>query len=172
MKNIDRQYPIGKFAYQENYTAEELSRNIQRLTDFPQALEQLAGSLTEQQLNQPYREGGWTARQVIHHLADSHMHAYIRCKWTLTEDNPVIKAYDDKAWALTPDNAANPKIAVGLLKNLHARWTFLLAALTQEQLKKFFIHPQTQRQISVEQLIALYAWHGEHHLAHLKLISD
>jgi hypothetical protein len=172
MPDIDRQYPIGKFIPQEAYTAEALTSLMATLEALPEKLEAVYLSLTPGQLDQAYRPGGWTARQVIHHLADSHMNAYIRCKWMLTEETPLIKAYNEKAWAETPETKADPKLSVDLIKVLHRKWVTLLRSLSETDLKKSFIHPETQKHVRLDRLIALYAWHGEHHLAHLKLILD
>jgi hypothetical protein len=172
MPDIDRQYPIGKFSPKETYTTDELTSLISTIEALPDKLEEIYKSLTPQQLDQPYRAGGWTARQVIHHIADSHMNAYIRCKWMLTEETPLIKAYNEKAWAETPETKADPKLSVELIKALHKKWSVLLRSLSEADLKKSFIHPETQKHVRFDRLIALYAWHGEHHLAHLRLILD
>jgi len=169
---MDRQYPIGKFSSQSSYTIDETREHLASIEKLPAAIETLTLSFTSADWDTPYREDGWTARQVVHHLADSHMHAYIRCKWTLTEENPVIKAYDERLWANTPETTEDPKISIDLLKNLHAKWVVLLGKLTDDQLARTYVHPVTKRQISIRELMALYAWHGEHHLAHLRLISD
>jgi hypothetical protein len=164
-------YPIGKFSPQESYSAEEINTNIQRIESLPEKVEAAFKSLSSKQLDIAYREGGWTARQVLHHLADSHMNAYIRIKWTLTESTPVIKAYDEKLWAETPEIAENPELSVQLLKALHRKFVALLKHLSGNNLKREFTHPETKKQVSVERMIALYAWHGEHHLGHLKIIA-
>jgi hypothetical protein len=172
MPDIDRQYPIGKFTPKETYTTDELSSLISTIEALPEKLEALCKSLTLQQLDQPYRPGGWTAQQVIHHIADSHMNAYIRCKWMLTEETPLIKAYNEKAWAETPETKADPKLSVELIKVLHKKWVVLLRSLSEADLKKSFIHPETHKHVRFDRLVALYAWHGEHHLGHLRLILD
>ncbi|MCU0396538.1 MAG: putative metal-dependent hydrolase [Cyclobacteriaceae bacterium] len=171
MIDVKRQYPIGKFTSKPSYSAEETNNYIEQIAALPEKLEKLYSSINSNLLNRTYREGGWTGLQVIHHLADSHMNAYIRCKWTLTENNPVIKAYDEKAWAVTPETQLNASLSINLLHALHKKWVALLRGLTQEELNKQFVHPETHKQISINQLIALYAWHGEHHLGHLKLIA-
>ena len=173
MNNIDElRYPIGKFSPQEFYKAEEVQSNIMRIERLPGEIERIVSSLSSKQLDTPYREGGWTARQVIHHMADSHMNAYIRFKWTLTEPTPVIKAYDEKAWAETPETKLDPVISVTFLKALHIKWTALLKLISQDDLKKEFEHPDTKKHIPLDRLIATYAWHGEHHLGHLKIIAE
>jgi len=170
--NIDQlRYPIGKFAPQESYTAQEVLANIAQIEKLPGEVEKVVNSLNAEQLDLPYREGGWTARQVVHHMADSHMNAYIRFKWTLTEPTPLIKAYNEKEWALTPETALDPVISIGLLKALHTKWTALMRLIPPADLKKAFTHPDTQKQVSLERLTALYAWHGNHHLGHLKIVA-
>ncbi|MEO7992310.1 MAG: YfiT family bacillithiol transferase [Chryseolinea sp.] len=173
MNNDDvLRYPIGKFSPQENYTPEEIKLNIGRIESLPAKIEELAKSLSAKQLETPYREEGWTARQVLHHLSDSHLNAYIRTKWTLTEETPLIKAYNEKEWALTPETKFDPSISIALLKALHIKWTALLRTLSANDLKKAFTHPDTKKQVTLERQIATYAWHGEHHLSHLKIIAS
>ncbi len=163
----DVRYPIGKFTAQENYTEEEIQLYIQRIEAFPSKLESAIQNLNDEQLDTPYREGGWTVRQVVHHLADSHMHAYIRTKWTLTESEPVIKAYLEKLWAESSETKASPAISISLLKALHAKWIILLRSIQPSDRKRFFIHPETKKQVTLNILMGMYAWHGEHHLAHI-----
>lgn len=163
----DLRYPIGKFAAQETYTRQDLDQFISRIESLPARLEAAVKGFTEQQLDTPYRDGGWTVRQVIHHVPDSHMNSYIRIKWTLTEETPLIKAYDEKAWAETADAKFSPDISLAFLKALHVKWTMLLRTLTAEDLKKKFLHPETQKHVPIDRLIHLYAWHGDHHLAHI-----
>jgi uncharacterized damage-inducible protein DinB len=164
-------YPIGKFAAQDSYTKAEIDANISRIANIPARIENAIKNISSKQLETPYREGGWTIRQVLHHLPDSHMNAYIRFKWTLTEDQPVIKAYNEKAWAETPETALDPTGSLNLLKTLHIKWVSLLKNLTAEDLKREFTHPDTGKNISLARLIALYAWHGEHHLGHIQIIT-
>lgn len=171
MNNDELRYPIGKFTAQESYTAEEVKSNIIRIEKLPAELEELVNTLTTKQLDTPYREGGWTVRQVIHHMADSHMNAFIRFKWTLTEATPVIKVYDEKAWAETPETTLDPAISISILKALHIKWIALLRLLKVEDLRKEFIHPESKKNISLSRLVALYAWHGEHHLGHIKIVA-
>jgi len=164
------QYPIGKFTPKESYTSEEISTLIHSIEILPEKIEEVFKKLSTKQLDTSYRSGGWTARQVIHHISDSHMNAYIRIKWSITEDTPLIKAYDEKAWAETYETKLDPALSVALLKSLHAKWVTLLRALSKEDLQKSFVHPETKKNIRLDRLIALYAWHGEHHLGHLKLV--
>jgi hypothetical protein len=133
-------------------------------------LEAAVNDLSEAQLDTSYREGGWTVRQVVHHVSDSHMNAYIRTKWALTENNPTIKAYNEKNWAETPDKKLPVTVSINLLRTLHTKWTRIFKALNSEELHKEFIHPDTQKHISISKLIATYAWHGDHHLAHINYL--
>ena len=172
MDTTDLRYPIGKFEPKESYTPEEVSHNILRISLLPEKIGQAVQGLSVVQLDTPYREGGWTLRQVAHHVVDSHMNAYIRIKWTLTEDSPLIKAYDEKAWAETPETKADPNFSLTLLKALHAKWVILLKGLHGESLDKYFIHPDTKKQVPIARLIAMYAWHGEHHTAHITSLRE
>jgi hypothetical protein len=164
-------YPIGKFAPQESYTSQELQQCIVRIEALPGKIETLSRNFSATQYDTPYREGGWTARQVLHHIADSHMNAYIRFKWTLTEETPLIKAYDEKLWAETPEIKLDPQISVNLLKALHIKWVALLKLIKPEDLSRQFLHPETKKHVRLDRLIALYAWHSDHHLAHIEIIS-
>jgi hypothetical protein len=164
-------YPVGKFAPKESYTSQEILENINRIGTLPGKAETLIRNFTARQFDTPYREGGWTARQVIHHMADSHMNAYIRFKWTLTEETPMIKAYDEKLWAETPEIGLDPQISVNFLKALHIKWVALLKLIKPEDLKRSFIHPDTKKNVPLDRLIATYAWHGEHHLGHLEIVA-
>jgi hypothetical protein len=171
--NNDEQlrYPVGKFIPQESYTPQEVQQNISRIEALPAKVEALVKDLSAAKLETTYREGGWNARQVIHHLADSHMNAYIRFKWTLTENTPLIKAYDEKLWAETPETKLDPAISLNFLKALHIKLVALLKVIKPEDLKKEFLHPETKKLVKIERLIATYAWHGEHHLGHLQIIQ-
>jgi len=164
-------YPIGKLDPKESYTSEEIKINIERIESLPAKLEAAIRNFSAAQFDTPYREGGWTVRQVVHHLADSHMNAFIRFKWTLTEDSPTIKAYNQAGWAETPEVKLDPIISVNLLKPLHAKWVLLLRALTPDDLSRYFVHPDTKSNISLARLIATYAWHGEHHLGHIGIVA-
>jgi uncharacterized damage-inducible protein DinB len=163
----DPRYPIGKFHAADAYTLAQCEDFLQRIQTLPGRLEAAIKGMTEKQLDTPYREGGWTVRQVIHHVADSHTNAYIRVKWALTEESPIIKAYDEKAWATTPETSGDPALSLAFLHSLHAKWVVLLKGLTANDLERQFIHPATQRAVRLDQLMAMYAWHGDHHLAHI-----
>ncbi|HEY5691687.1 MAG TPA: putative metal-dependent hydrolase [Cyclobacteriaceae bacterium] len=164
---MDERYPIGKFSPQAFYTPQEIASHIDLIEKLPELLHAEIQSLSDEQLDTPYREGGWTVRQVVHHLADSHLNAYIRLKWTLTEASPVIKAYDEKAWAETPETQAEPALSITFLTALHHKWVSLLRQLSDSDIAREFIHPETKKNQRIDRMIALYAWHGVHHLAHI-----
>ena len=166
----DLRYPIG--AYETKPFS--IPQKVEWLADLkflPLQLENAILNLDEAQLHTPYREGGWTVHQLVHHVADSHMNAYIRFKAGLTENNPVIKPYDEKAWAETPETKLDPVISITFLKAHHVKWTALLKLIKNEDLRKEFFHPDSKKHVPLDRLIALYAWHGEHHLGHLEIIA-
>jgi uncharacterized damage-inducible protein DinB len=173
MNSVDQlRYPIGKFSARDSYTLEEVASFIKRIEDVPARIETIVQKLSAAQLDTPYREGGWTARQVLHHLPDSHLNAYIRIKWALTEDTPTIKAYDEKAWAETPETTSDPALSLAVLKALHAKWAVLLRGLTARDLEKRFYHPDSKKHVRIDQAIATYAWHGEHHIGHVNIVAE
>lgn len=165
-------YPTGKFTAKESYSHQELDEYIKRVESFPSRMEALVRTLSHKQLDTPYRDGGWTARQVIHHVSDSHMNAYIRFKWTLTEETPLIKAYNEKLWAETPEVRSSPELSLNLLKALHAKWVVLMKSLSPDDLRREYIHPETKKTFRLANAVAMYAWHGDHHLAHLRIIAE
>ena len=166
MENL--KYPIGKFTVSEPISKNQITEWVTVLEDFPRRLEVLTAHLTEDQIDTPYRPGGWTLRQVIHHLADSHYNSYIRFKWTLTEEKPIIKAYFEDRWAKLEDYKAPLGLSLTALHNLHAKWVYLLKRLCDEDLKRIFIHPENGEEISLAKNIGIYAWHSEHHYAHIE----
>jgi hypothetical protein len=173
MNNDDLlRYPIGKFTARDSYSTEELHHCIERIENLPREIEKVINSMTVKQLDTPYREGGWTARQVVHHMADSHMNAYIRFKWSITEPTPTIKAYDEKAWAETPETKLDPVISIEILKALHVKWSALLRRLSPADFQKEFMHPDTKKYMRLDRITAMYAWHGEHHFGHLKIVAN
>lgn len=163
----DVRYPIGKFQPKDLYTRQEILEFIDRIDQLPLKLSKEVNSLTDGQFDTPYRDGGWTIRQVVHHVADSHTNAFVRCKWALTEDTPLIKAYEEKSWAVTPETKSSPQLSLQLLEALHRKWVVLLRSLNPEDFDKGFIHPETKKHIRLTTLTSTYAWHGEHHLAHI-----
>jgi hypothetical protein len=168
--NIEQlKYPIGRFDFPTVITDAMVAAWIAELEAFPAQFRAEATRLTEAQLDTPYRPDGWTLRQVIQHVPDSHANAYIRVKWALTEDNPTIKAYEEGAWAML-DPHAPIEPALQMLESLHIRLVRLLKSLSSEQLLRTFVHPETKRTIVLREMLALYAWHGQHHLGHLRLV--
>ena len=164
-------YPIGRFSAHDSYSKEEVNALIHRIEEVPSKIEALYKTLSPTQLDTPYRDGGWTARQVLHHIPDSHVNAYVRTKWTLTEHTPTIKAYDEKSWALTAETSVDPAISIAFLKALHTKWIILLKEITPAEFEKKFYHPDAKKYVRIDQLIATYAWHGDHHLGHLQIVA-
>jgi len=171
--SADVRYPIGRFEPQpfSEQLREKWLRDIQFL---PNDLEYAIQTLDEQQYDTPYREGGWTVKQLVHHIADSHMNAYIRFKLALTEDHPTIMPYEEKDWANLRDVFAVPvNVSVTLLHALHRRWFAAIEKLDEEQfLNRSVYHPQHKKQLSLWHLLGLYAWHGKHHVAHITKLKE
>jgi hypothetical protein len=161
-------YPIGKFETPHHITNELLNKWMLVISSFPQTLKNEVSQLTDAQLDTIYRPNGWTIRQVIHHCADSHMNAFTRLKLALTEDSPSIKPYLEHLWAELPDAQFMPiEPSLKMLEGIHERWSALLKQLSEEQLKRVFIHPEHGKEIRVNENMGMYAWHCEHHLAHI-----
>ncbi len=166
-------YPIGRFEYPDSYTRNELDQWILEIEQAPAKYREIASSLNEEQLNHAYRPKGWTARQVIHHVPDSHMQAYTRFKLVLTEEKPIIKPYNEDLWAKLPDSSeTSVAISLNLLEALHHRWVLLMNSMRDEQFKQFYIHPQYGKEYQLGAVCKLYAWHGMHHLGHLRLVAN
>ncbi len=164
----DPRYPIGCFQFPQSVSATEREDFLLRLVGAPARLRVAVTGLSEKQLETPYREGGWTVRQVIHHVPDSHMNSYVRFKLALTENEPTIKPYDEAAWASLKDSAETPvETSLLLLESLHERWVTLLRGLTEEQWARTMRHPEIGL-LRLDQVLALYAWHGDHHTAHIR----
>ena len=165
-------YPIGRPRLpRAPLSGTERAALIQQIAELPAQFTAAAKAAGGVGLEQPYRPGGWTGRQVVHHMADSHLNAYVRFRLALTEDNPTIKPYEEGAWAELPDVAATPiTVSLTLLEALHTRWVLLLHHLTEAQWQRTFYHPGNERTSTLEQTLALYAWHGQHHLGHLHLL--
>jgi len=161
-------YPIGKFKAPENYTTETISEYVTILENCPGLLRKAVQGLNDSQLDTPYREGGWTVRQVVHHLADSHINSYMRFKLAVTEDNPTIKPYMEDRWAeLEEAKHAPVELSLTLIEALHKRWVAFIKTLSPDELKKTFYHPGSKRDLSLNWTLGLYAWHCNHHLAHI-----
>jgi hypothetical protein len=172
--NQNLRYPIGPPQLPTvPLTPAERAAYLQQLADLPGDLGAMADRIGAERLQLPYRPGGWTGQQVIHHVADSHLNSYCRFRLALTEDNPTIRPYDEGTWAELPDIAVTPvSVSVALLKSLHSRWVTLLHHLTEAQWQRTFYHPESKRTSTLDQALALYAWHGRHHLGHLALLAS
>jgi uncharacterized damage-inducible protein DinB len=164
----DLRYPVGQFDPAGPLPAEQRTAMIESIEAAPKRLREAVSGLSDQQLDTPYRDGGWTVRQVTHHVADSHMNAYIRMRWALTEDSPLIKVYEQKDWAELPDARTAPvELSLNLLDALHARWVTFLRALMDSDYQRAIQHPEMGR-MTVSALVRMYEWHGRHHVAHIK----
>ena len=166
-------FPIGPYQPSEEITSAQIEQWINEIASFPQSLKALTGELGEPELNWRYRPGGWTVKQVVHHCVDSHMNALIRFKLALTEESPRIRPYFEDRWAELPD-ALSDRIedSLTVITALHKKWVFLLQKLTDEQMERSFIHPEHGQAFSLKEAIGQYAWHGNHHLAHIKLALE
>jgi uncharacterized damage-inducible protein DinB len=168
----DPRYPTGRLVPDSSSTPETRHRHIDRISGLPAKMKQAVAGLNEDQLNTPYREGGWTVRQVVHHVPDSHLNAYVRFKWALTEDNPTIKAYEESEWAKLRDSKLTPvDVSLNLLESLHARWAVLIRSLTEQDFQRKFTHPASGPH-DVDWLLQLYSWHGNHHVAHITTLRE
>lgn len=168
----DERYPVGKFAPVADADSTYMEACLTAIEETPARLREAIGGLTAAQLETPYRDGGWTVRQVIHHVADSHMQSYARCRLALTEPEPTIKPYDEAAWAELPDARTAPvEISLALLDALHYRWMVLLRSLDEAALAKVYVHP-AMGPMSISKTIQLYAWHGRHHTAHITALRQ
>jgi uncharacterized damage-inducible protein DinB len=164
---MDLRYPVGKFEWSGAGSDADRKKFIEQITEAPAKLRAAVAGLAEVQLDTPYRDGGWTVRQVVHHLADSHLNAFSRFKLALTEDEPTIKTYEQQLWAETPDAKTAPAdISLTLLDSLHQRWSVLLRSMSGTDFNRKFTHPEHGK-ITLERLLGLYAWHGRHHTAHI-----
>jgi uncharacterized damage-inducible protein DinB len=163
----DPRFPIGRFNGQPPKDSAERQRFIQDIEETPDKLRAAIKGLSEEQLDTPYRDGGWTVRQVIHHVPDSHLNSYVRFKLALTEQEPTIKPYQEDRWAELADSRLTPiETSLSLLDSLHQRWVLLLRSFTPEDWKRTFRHPEVGL-LSLDKTVALYAWHGKHHVAHI-----
>jgi hypothetical protein len=172
MQTVDLRYPLGKAADQplskDGYNENVKTSYLLNIQQCPSILEAAILNLDEQQLNVPYRDGGWSSKQVIHHVADSHMNAYMRFKWGLTEDTPTIKTYEEAAWAELSDSKNLPvNISLTLLHALHARWHELMRNMTEDDWNRNVYHPEHKKNITLWDLLKIYSWHGKHHTAHI-----
>lgn len=164
----DLRYPVGKFAMPAEWNAATIAEWRRELAGLPASLRQAIAGLTDGQLDTPYRDGGWTVRQTVHHIADSHLNAYCRFRLALTEDNPTIKPYLEARWAELPDaRSLDPAPSLAILDGIHTRWLALIDALTPADWQRTFVHPEHGRSVSLAQTAALYSWHSRHHVAHI-----
>jgi uncharacterized damage-inducible protein DinB len=166
MQIMDLRYPIGEFDYDGNVSREMIDGWINEIEKCPSLLKTAVNDLSEEQLNTEYRPGGWTVRQVVHHLADSHMNAYIRFKLALTETNPTVKTYSEAKWAELPDSMSPIDVSLDLLVAIHSRWIVIIKSMSTEELEKTFTHPDLGI-VPLVRNIGMYAWHGKHHIAHI-----
>ena len=163
----DPRYPIGKFPFDESLTEAQRQSCIEDVAQAPAKLRAAVNGLSPQQLDTPYRDGGWTVRQVVHHLPDGHLNAYIRFKLALTEDEPTVTNYAQDRWANLSDTKATPiEVSLAMMDSLHDRWVRLLRAFTLQEWKRAFRHPEVGL-VKLEQYLAICAWHGKHHVAHI-----
>lgn len=163
----DLRYPIGPFRPHTDTAPASREGWIAELEALPASMRDAVAGLTDAQLDTPYRDGGWTVRQVVHHVPDSHLNAYVRTCWALTEEEPPIKAYDEAAWAELPfSRSGDVEVSLGLLDGLHRRWTGLLRSLDEDGFARALRHPEAGR-VTVGRLLDLYAWHGRHHVGHI-----
>ena len=162
----DLRFPIGRFSPPASSTAGVRAAQIQTLRLLPECLSAAVSGLNDSQLDTPYREGGWTVRQVVHHVPDSHANSYVRFKLALTEDWPTIKPYDEAAWANLADSRLPVDVSLSLITALHARWVVLLESLSEEDFQKGYNHPE-QGRCNLATVLALYDWHSRHHTAHI-----
>ncbi|WP_027409871.1 YfiT family bacillithiol transferase [Anoxybacteroides tepidamans] len=166
-------YPIGTFEKPASFQEEDLKKWIDDIRQLPNGLREAVSGLNAEQLNTSYREGGWTVAQVVHHLADASMNAFLRTKWTLTENVPSIRPFDENAWAETIDaRSLSVDFSLRLLEGIHGRWAQLLESLAMEDFQKTFYHEGTKATVDLYTLVAMYAWHGKHHTAHIQQLRS
>ncbi|MBL0098990.1 MAG: putative metal-dependent hydrolase [Saprospiraceae bacterium] len=167
MENL--KYPIGRFSYNPEESDLKLQESMRVINEFPGKLETLLASMSPEQMDTPYRPEGWTARQVVHHVADSHTHALMRFKWSLTEDEPTIKAYLEAKNAQLPDYQLPVESALHILKGVHMKWKCIMENMSSADWDRGYHHPQTNRFFSLKEAAALYEWHCLHHYGHLEI---
>jgi hypothetical protein len=171
-QEIDPRYPIGRFKRPESISAQDRTVAIATIAAMPGLLKAAVKGLDREQLDTPYREGGWTVRQTVHHVADSHTNAFVRVRLALTEDWPTIKPYDEKAWAMLRDSTGAPVgWSLDLLESLHARWVMMLDSLTDEQWERGMNHPENGP-MTIDFVTQMYAWHSKHHVAHITRLRE
>jgi hypothetical protein len=162
----DLRYPIGRPTLSDQLSEEQREAYIADIAALPEQVEAAVAGLTPDQLDTPYRPKGWTVRQLVHHVADSHLNAYTRFKLAFTEENPTIKPYDEKAWANLADSALPIDSSILILRSLHERWTVVLGAAAPEEFARTLVHPENGV-LTIDRMLGIYAWHGKHHTAHI-----
>ena len=168
----DLRYPIGQFEHEGEIADEDVARWIDQIEALPRQVRVAVEGLSEEQLDTPYRPDGWTVRQVVHHIGDSHLNSLVRFKWALTEDEPVIKAYYEERWAELADYRDVPiETSLTFLETLHVRLVALLRSLNEDDLARRFVHPESGP-VTLARNVGLYAWHGRHHLAHITALTE
>lgn len=167
----DLRYPVGQFDPTAPITADDRERMISEIEQTPGKMRAAIAGLNEQQLDTPYRPEGWTVRQVVHHVPDSHLNSYMRFKLALTEDAPLIRTYHEDRWATLPDSSAPVDVSLNLLDSLHRRWIILLRGLAENDFQRTFQHPEWES-LNLDQALGMYAWHGRHHVAHITSLRD
>ena len=173
METETLKYPIGQAEIPEEITMMVVSAAIERIAALPDQLRQAVANLEDKQLDSPYRPEGWTLRQVVHHVAESHMNGFIRFKWALTEDTPKIKAYNEQFWSGYSDVREAPvDISLNLLSALHTKWTFLMKSISDEEWSRQYFHPEAKRAYMLKESVLIYDWHGRHHLAHITSLKN
>ena len=168
---VDVRYPVGEFVMPASVPPDMRAAAIADIAALPARLREAVCGLSESQLDTPYRQGGWTVRQVVHHLGDSHINAFVRLKLALTEDNPTVKPYDEKLFATLPDQRLPIDVSLMLLDGLHARWGAVLNTLTADQFSRPLHHPEIGP-ITIEYLVQTYGWHSRHHVAHITRVRE
>ena len=169
----DPRYPLGRFTIEGEITPTRRDAWIAEIAEAPAELRKAVHRLTDAQFDTPYRVGGWTVRQVVHHLPDSHLNAYLRFKLALTEENPTIRPYQEALWAELPDTAGTSiGVSLVMLEALHRRWVILLRAMKEPEWARTFFHPEQQKALRLDRILAMYAWHGRHHVAHITSLRD
>jgi uncharacterized damage-inducible protein DinB len=164
----DLRYPIGEFVFAGPLAERDRRECVARIAATPMAMRAAVAGLSAEQLDTPYRPDGWTVRQVVHHVPDSHLNAYVRFKLALTEPNPTIKPYLESRWAELPDARTAPvELSLDILDSLHRRWVVVLGQIGADDWARTYFHPEQGREVSLDEAVAFYAWHGEHHIAHV-----
>jgi uncharacterized damage-inducible protein DinB len=173
VNTIDLRYPVGKFERRDRLTPPERTPLIDQIAATPARMRDAVQSLDAKQLDTPYRDGGWTVRQVVHHVPDSHMNAYSRFKLALTEDAPLIKPYDEAKWAALSDSRDTPvETSLTLLESLHDRWVRLMRAMSESDFQRTLRHPEHDGIMTLDSMLTLYGWHGRHHVAHITSLRE